>query len=100
MVHTASDTNIELTLRSIKRRRSISAQAIAMSVLRAVIVIGISYVILFPLIGKFSISIMTRADMWDQTVSFIPSARRSITIGWHEFIKMPLRPSSTHSSSP
>lgn len=73
MVHTASDTNIELTLRSIKqRRRSISAQAIAMSVLRAVIVIGISYVILFPLIGKFSISIMTRADMWDQTVSFIP----------------------------
>ena len=64
MVHTASDTNIELTLRSIKqRRRSISAQAIAMSVLRAVIVIGISYVILFPLIGKFSISIMTRADM-------------------------------------
>lgn len=49
-----------------------SVQTIFLSVLRALIIMGICYVILFPLIGKFSISMMSRADIWDQTVAFIP----------------------------
>lgn len=73
MVHSASEVSTEQTLSSIRqRRRAVSARAVVLSIVRGLVVIGISYVILFPLIGKFAISIMTRTDLWDQTVSFIP----------------------------
>ena len=42
------------------------------SILRYLILIGISYVILYPLIVKFSSSIMTRTDIWDPSVLIIP----------------------------
>jgi len=41
-------------------------------VLRYLILIGISYVILYPLIVKFSSSVMTRTDIWDPSVLIIP----------------------------
>lgn len=41
-------------------------------VFRFLIIVGISYVILFPLIVKFSSSIMTRTDIWDTSVVIIP----------------------------
>ena len=63
-----------------------------LSVLRTLILFGIGYVIVFPLIGKFSISIMTRADMWDQTVSFIPKypTLNNYKLAY-EFMKYPWR---------
>lgn len=46
--------------------------------------------ILFPLIGKFATSLMSRADVWDQTVSFIPKypTLNNYRISW-EFMKYP-----------
>ena len=41
-------------------------------VVRAVIVIGICYVILHPLITKFCISFMKEADLYDASVKYIP----------------------------
>lgn len=59
-------------------------------VLRYLIIAGICYVILFPLIGKVSTSLMTRADVWDQTVSFIPKypTLNNYKLAW-EFMKYP-----------
>ncbi|MFY9146824.1 MAG: carbohydrate ABC transporter permease [Bacillota bacterium] len=59
-------------------------------VLRYLIIAGICYVILFPLIGKFSTSLMTRFDVWDQTVSFIPKypTLNNYKLAW-EFMKYP-----------
>ncbi|MFW6308520.1 MAG: carbohydrate ABC transporter permease [bacterium] len=42
------------------------------STLRALIIMGVSYIILFPLISQMSSSFMSRTDIWDQTVSMIP----------------------------
>ena len=42
------------------------------AVLRYLILIGISYVILYPLIVKLSSSVMTRSDIWDPSVLIIP----------------------------
>lgn len=41
-------------------------------IFRFLIIVGISYVILFPLIVKFSSSVMTRTDIWDSSVVLIP----------------------------
>lgn len=46
------------------------------SIIRAVLLIGISYIILLPLITKFSNSFMSVRDLYDQTVKWIP---RNIT---------------------
>lgn len=46
--------------------------SVVVSILRYLILIGISYVILYPLIVKFSSSIMTRTDVWDPSVLVIP----------------------------
>src|SRR5690606_36875038 len=42
------------------------------SVARALVIMGIGYVILFPLLTKISITFMTRTDMWDPAVGFVP----------------------------
>lgn len=62
-----------------------------LSVLRTLILFGIGYVIVFPLIGKFANSIMSRADIWDQTVSFIPKfpTLNNYQLAW-EFMKYPV----------
>jgi multiple sugar transport system permease protein len=39
---------------------------------RALIIMGIAYIILFPILTKLSVSFMTRTDIWDQTVCFVP----------------------------
>lgn len=42
------------------------------ALVRAVLVIGISFIILYPLIVKFSVSIMDERDLYDITVKYIP----------------------------
>lgn len=42
------------------------------SIVRGVLLIGISYIILYPLIVQFTQAIMAREDMFDPTVRFIP----------------------------
>ncbi len=49
-----------------------SAGNLIWSIIRGVIVLGICYVILYPLIIKFSSSLMREIDMFDQSVQFIP----------------------------
>lgn len=45
---------------------------ILFALFRAIIIAGISYVILYPLIVKLSSSFMTRTDVWDPAVVLIP----------------------------
>jgi multiple sugar transport system permease protein len=42
------------------------------SVIRAVLVTGICFIILYPLLIKFSVSIMSEKDLYDTTVKYIP----------------------------
>lgn len=55
-------------LRSILRRLS----EVSLAVFRLVLIIGISYIILFPILTKLSSSFMARKDLVDQTVKWIP----------------------------
>ncbi|MGL4737107.1 MAG: carbohydrate ABC transporter permease [Cellulosilyticaceae bacterium] len=41
-------------------------------IIRAVLIIGISFIIIYPLIAKFSISFMAEKDLYDPTVIYIP----------------------------
>lgn len=52
------------------RRRN--GAGILWSVIRAVLVIGISFIIIYPLFVKFSVSFMAEADLYDSTVVYIP----------------------------
>lgn len=40
--------------------------------IRAVLLIGISFIVLYPLFVKFSVSFMSEADLYDPTVVYIP----------------------------
>lgn len=42
------------------------------SIIRAVLILGISYVILFPIVSKLSSSLMAEQDLYDKTVKWIP----------------------------
>ncbi len=66
-------------------------RAFVVSLLRYAILIGISYVILYPLIVKFSSSIMTRADVWDPAVLIIPKypSLNNYKLAWR-FMEFPL----------
>ncbi|MFW6256634.1 MAG: carbohydrate ABC transporter permease [Bacillota bacterium] len=63
-------TNIKLYL---KYRVSDKPVKLFVSLLRAVFIIGVSYIILQPLLTKLSSSFMVEADLYDQTVVWIPS---------------------------
>ncbi|MFQ9696291.1 MAG: carbohydrate ABC transporter permease, partial [Zhenhengia sp.] len=52
------------------RRRN--GSGILWSIIRAVLVIGISFIIIYPLFVKFSVSFMAEADLYDSTVVYIP----------------------------
>ena len=56
------------------RRRLLldKAGSIAWSLIRGVLILGISYVILLPLLTKISASFMEERDLFDQTVKWIP----------------------------
>ena len=58
------DFNFDLLNRSIK--------SWIISILRLILITGISYLILFPLLSKISTAFMTRADLFDRTVFWIP----------------------------
>ena len=42
------------------------------SIIRAVLIIGISYIILFPILSKLSTTFMAEQDLFDRTVKWIP----------------------------
>lgn len=50
---------------------------------RAVLLVGISYLIVFPLLSKISSAFMTENDVWDATVKWIP---RTITLSNIKFV--------------
>jgi multiple sugar transport system permease protein len=54
------------------RARSVQAGRLVWSVFRALLIIGICYVILFPLLGKLATSFMAEVDMFDPTVHWVP----------------------------
>lgn len=45
---------------------------VAFGLFRAVLILGIAYIILFPVLSKISSSVMAKRDLIDQTVNFIP----------------------------
>ena len=47
-------------------------KGILISLVRAIFLIGVSYIILMPLLEKLATSLMTEADIFDQTVRWIP----------------------------
>ena len=49
-----------------------SAGELAYSILRAVLLVGICYIIIFPMLVRISSSFMSREDLFDQTVKWIP----------------------------
>jgi multiple sugar transport system permease protein len=53
---------------------ALKAKAVAalVSLLRTLLIIGLCYVILFPLFSKLSPAVMERRDLFDQTVRWIP----------------------------
>jgi len=53
------------------------------SIIRVILVIGISYIILLPLITKLSNSFMSVRDLYDQTVKWIP---RNFTIEHYQLV--------------
>src|SRR5690554_1688131 len=42
------------------------------SLIRAVLILGIGFIIVYPLLIKLSSSIMTESDMYDLTIKWIP----------------------------
>lgn len=42
------------------------------SIVRAIILIGVCYIVIFPILSKLATSFMSRADLWDNTVAWIP----------------------------
>ncbi|NLJ73853.1 MAG: carbohydrate ABC transporter permease [Firmicutes bacterium] len=57
-----------------ERRRAVGYKAsnVAFRVFRFVLILGISYIILFPVLSKISSSFMPMRDLADQTVKWIP----------------------------
>ncbi len=53
------------------------------SFLRAILLLGISYIILLPLLSKFAGSFMSVRDLYDQTVKWIP---RNFTLEHYEMV--------------
>ncbi len=53
----------------------------AWAIVRAILLIGISYIILYPIIVQFTQAIMSREDMFDATVRFIPK-----NVSLHNFV--------------
>ncbi|MFW5985330.1 MAG: carbohydrate ABC transporter permease [Halanaerobiaceae bacterium] len=63
-----------MKLLSYQKKRKIKEKTvqIVIAVLRAIFIIGVSYIILKPLITKMSSSFMLERDLFDQTVKWIP----------------------------
>ena len=60
------------------------------TILRAVLIIGISFIILYPIIVKFSASFMDVKDLFDKTVKWIPKrfTLENYRIAW-EYMNYP-----------
>ena len=52
------------------------------ALIRAIVVLGICYIILMPLFTKLSSAFMTERDLYDQTVKWIPSIRHWTISSW------------------
>lgn len=61
-----------------KRRFNLSkVRSFLWTIIRAILIIGISYIILFPVLTKIPSSLMSESDLFDQTVRWIP---RNVTV--------------------
>ena len=58
---------------------------------RAVILIGVCYIVIFPILSKIASSFMSRNDLWDTTVAWIPRnpTLRNYELAWN-YMKYPL----------
>ncbi|MFW6287952.1 MAG: carbohydrate ABC transporter permease [bacterium] len=65
------NTMVEKINFKIKNNKT-KAKKILVSILRAILILGISYIILLPLMTKFSNSVMAVRDLYDQSVKWIP----------------------------
>jgi multiple sugar transport system permease protein len=54
--------------------RRIGRTSLVWTIMRAVLVAGISFIIVYPLLSKVSVSLMSDHDMFDKTVRWIPKA--------------------------
>ncbi len=66
-----------------KKLNKVQIKNIIVSVARTLLLIGISYMILLPLIVKFSNSFMSVRDLYDQTVKWIP---RNFTLEHYKMV--------------
>ncbi|MFW6021954.1 MAG: carbohydrate ABC transporter permease [Halanaerobiaceae bacterium] len=66
-----------------KKINKVKVKQIVVSLLRTILVLGISYIILLPLIIKFSNSFMSVRDLYDQTVKWIP---RNFTLEHYKMV--------------
>ncbi|MFP4015566.1 MAG: carbohydrate ABC transporter permease [Halanaerobiales bacterium] len=62
---------------NLNKRINKKVKSVIVSILRAVFIIGVSYIILQPLLQKLATSLMTEMDLFDQTVQWIP---RNLTL--------------------
>ncbi|MGB4141043.1 MAG: carbohydrate ABC transporter permease [Limnochordia bacterium] len=55
------------------------------SLARAVILIGVCYIVIFPVLSKLASSFMSRSDLWDTTVVWIPRhpTLRNYELAWN-----------------
>lgn len=70
-VVTKEKRNMFLGLKRHREIRLNKVTAFLWSIVRGVIITGICFVILYPIITKFSVSIMSESDLYDSTVKFI-----------------------------
>ncbi|WP_370621884.1 hypothetical protein [Bacillus sp. JCM 19034] len=62
-----------------KERMNVSFEKLknmAMILFRSILIIGLSFVILYPIIIKVSIAFKHKSDLYDPTVVFIPKTLR------------------------
>ncbi len=71
--------------------KNISVGGLVWSLIRAIIILGISYLILLPLLTKISSAFMQEIDMYDPTVKWIPRnfTLENFVIAW-EYMKFPV----------
>ncbi len=60
-------------------------------IVRAVILIGVCYLVIFPILSKIASSFMSRNDLWDTTVAWIPRnpTLRNYELAWN-YMQYPL----------
>ena len=64
--------SMELFSSTAQKKRSRKAAGIILALARAVLLIGLAYIILYPVLFSLSVSIREPSDMMDPTVIWLP----------------------------